>query len=159
MPNTNNTEPSKVIALAYVIVQAVILVLLIFVDMTSGLNFKRFILLGTVLEWLGILGILVSAYSIRRSLTAMPLPKEHGQLVTEGLYKFARHPMYTSVLLFSFGLVLSGGEIYKYLLAVSLSVLFYFKSVYEEIYLTAKYADYKKYAKRTPRFIPFVKYI
>jgi protein-S-isoprenylcysteine O-methyltransferase Ste14 len=159
MSDKKTTEPNKSVALAYVIAQVIILILLIFVNSNYGFNVSRFIFVGTVLEWIGILGILISAYSIRRSLTAMPLPKEHGKLATNGLYKYVRHPMYTSVLLFSLGLALSSGEIYKYLLVVGLSILFYYKSVYEEIYLARKYVDYKNYTKRTPRFIPFSKHI
>jgi protein-S-isoprenylcysteine O-methyltransferase Ste14 len=140
-----------------VIIQAIILLLLLFANMTFGFSIMKFAVIGRALEYVGIIGIFVSAYSIRRSLTAMPLPKEHGELATNGLYKYVRHPMYTCVLAFSLGLALSSGEIYKYLLVVALSILFYYKSVYEEVYLTHKYTGYKKYLNTTPRFIPFIK--
>ena len=153
------TKPNKLVALSYVSVQAIILVLLIFVNLAYGFTFRKFVIAGSVLEWLGIIGILVSAYSIRRSLTAMPLPKEHGQLATNGLYKYVRHPMYTSVLIFSLGLAINSGEMYKYLLVVALTVLFYYKSIYEEVYLSNKYAKYKGYAKITPRLVPFLRHI
>jgi protein-S-isoprenylcysteine O-methyltransferase Ste14 len=152
-----NTKPNKLIALAYVIVQATILIILIFANMTFDLSIKKFVSIGSVLEWVGILGIFISAYSIRTSLTAMPLPKEQGKLATNGLYKFVRHPMYTSVLVFSLGLAINSGQVYKYLLVIGLYVLFYYKSRYEEIYLGRKYTGYKEYSKTTPRFIPFTK--
>ena len=152
-----DTKLNRLVALSYVIVQAIILILLIFANMTLGLSIRKFVLIGSVLEWAGIVGIFISAFSIRTSLTAMPLPKEHGQLATGGLYKFVRHPMYTSVLAFSLGLAISSGEVYKYLLVVGLFILFYYKSKYEEVYLAKKYADYKEYSKSTPRFIPFNK--
>jgi len=156
MPD-KDTRPNRLVALAYVIVQAIILILLIFTNMAFGLSVRKFTVIGSVLEWVGIVGIFISAYSIRTSLTAMPLPKEHGQLATNGLYKFVRHPMYTSVLAFSIGSAISSGEIYKYLLVISLYVLFYYKSMYEEVYLGRKYAGYKEYSKSTPRFIPFTR--
>jgi protein-S-isoprenylcysteine O-methyltransferase Ste14 len=152
-----NTKPNKLIALAYVIVQATILIILIFANMTFDLSIKKFVSIGSVLEWVGILGIFISAYSIRTSLTAMPLPKEQGKLATNELYKFVRHPMYTSVLVFSLGLAINSGQVYKYLLVIGLYVLFYYKSRYEEIYLGRKYTGYKEYSKTTPRFIPFTK--
>ena len=158
MPD-QNTKPNRLVALAYVIVQTIILILLIFANMALGLRINRFVLIGSVLEWAGIIGIFISALSIRTSLTAMPLPKENGQLVTGGLYKFVRHPMYTSVLAFSLGLAISSGEVYKYLLFTGLYVLFYYKSRYEEVYLGRKYAGYKEYSKSTPRFIPIYKII
>src|ERR1035438_4381734 len=111
MPDLD-TKPNRLVALSYVIVQAVILILLIFANMTFGLSIRKFVLIGSVLEWVGILGIFISAYSIRTSLTAMPLPKERGQLATNGLYKFVRHPMYTSVLVFSLGLAINSGQVY-----------------------------------------------
>ena len=43
--------------------------------------------------------------------------------------------MYTSVLLLALGIALLSGNLVKYLLVVSLVMLFYFKSVYEEKYL------------------------
>lgn len=138
-------------------VQAVILGLLIFLDTSLGFDVKRFVLIGTMLEWLGGIGILLSAITIRSSLTAVPLPKEHGKLGTTGLYKYVRHPMYTSVLLLSLGIALLSGNLIKYALVVGLYLLFYFKSTYEERYLRQKYDNYKEYAKRTPRFVPFVK--
>jgi len=155
MSSRLDSQPNKLVALSYVIVQAIILALLIFVNMAHGLTISKLVILGSILEWLGIIGILVSAYIIRSSLTAMPLPKEHGQLATNGLYKYVRHPMYTSVLIFSLGLAINSGEIYKYLLVIGLTVLFYYKSIYEEEYLTKKYVDYKSYANKTPRLVPF----
>ena len=156
MPD-QNAKPNKLVALAYVIVQVIILILLIFANMTFGISVRKLVLTGGILELIGIVGIFISAYSIRTSLTAMPIPKEQGQLATNGLYRFVRHPMYTSVLVFSLGLALSSGEIYKYLLTIGLFVLFYYKSKYEEVYLVRKYTAYKDYANTTPRFIPFTK--
>lgn len=150
----NNPIPNQLIALTYVLVQAIILLVLIFMNLTTGLSFRKILIVGGVLEWVGIVGIFVSAYSIRSSLTAMPMPKEHGRLATTGLYQYVRHPMYTSVLVFSSGLALASGEFYKYILVVSLSILFYYKSSYEEKLLANKYDGYQKYAKKTPRFFP-----
>jgi protein-S-isoprenylcysteine O-methyltransferase Ste14 len=148
---------SKRLALIYVVVQAIILLLLVFVDFSFALSLRRFTIIGTSFEWLGGLGVLLSAYSIRTSLTALPLPKEKGQLATGGLYKYVRHPMYTSVLLLSFGIALLSGQGLKYLLVLALCLLFYYKTKYEEKYLSLKYPSYKDYAKHTPRLIPFTK--
>lgn len=152
------TEPDTRIAATYVAVQVIILLLLIFVNLKFGLAVNKFMAIGILFEWLGGLGILLSAYSIRRSLTAMPLPKEHGQLATNGLYKYVRHPMYSSVLLLSLGIALLSGQWLKYSLVAALAVLFYYKSVYEERYLAQKYTGYMAYAKKTARFVPLIKF-
>jgi protein-S-isoprenylcysteine O-methyltransferase Ste14 len=141
----------------FVAVQAIILGLLVFLDTSFGLDIKRFELIGTVLEWLGGLGILLSAITIRSSLTAVPLPKQNAKLGTTGLYKYVRHPMYTSVLLLSLGIALVSGNDIKYLLVGGLLALFYYKSVYEEKHLRAKFSNYQEYAKTVPRFFPRLK--
>lgn len=152
-------EPDQIVAWAFVIAQAVILGLLIFLDSSFSFSFniKQFQFIGTVFEWLGGVGILLSAITIRSSLTAVPLPKEHGKLGTTGLYKYVRHPMYTSVLLLSLGIALLSGNIIKYMLVIGLFVLFSYKARYEEHYLRLKYPGYTEYSKHTPKFIPFTK--
>lgn len=150
-------NPNRVQAWAYVYVQALLLLLLVLVDKRFGPEIPRVVCLGWVLEFLGIIGIFVCAASLRRSLTVVPLPKEDGQLSTGGLYRYVRHPMYSSVLLFALGIAIDSGSAFKYLLTLFLYILFRFKSIYEEKYLTLKYPDYAAYAARIPRFIPFIK--
>lgn len=153
----NRQSPNRIQAWSYVFVQAVILVLLVFLSSGVGPQFHRFIIVGISLEWLGALGVLVCAASLRKSLTVVPIPKEEGTLSTSGLYRYVRHPMYSSVLLLSLGIALHSGSGIKYFLVLCLYVLFYLKSVYEEKYLALKYPDYAQYSARIPRFIPFTK--
>lgn len=148
---------NKLHAWAFVAVQVALLGLLVFMPADFGPSVSRFGLVGTTFEWVGFLGIVFSAITIRSSLTVVPLPKEQGKLGTSGLYRYVRHPMYTSVLLLSLGIALLSGSVIKYALAACLCALFYFKSQYEERFLRQKYPDYAQYAKRTPRFIPFIK--
>lgn len=150
-------KANKLHAWGFVAVQAVILGLLVFLSNDLGLAVKRFEYIGTALEWLGGIGILLSAITIRSSLTAVPLPKERGKLGTTGLYRYVRHPMYTSVLLLSLGISLLSGNLIKYALVIGLYVLFYYKSKYEERYLRQKYSNYSEYAGLTGRFIPAIK--
>lgn len=150
-------SPNRLQAWSYVFLQAVLLALLVFLGQSVGPQIHRFIILGWIFEWLGIMGVLICAATLRRSLTVVPIPKEDGELSTTGLYRYVRHPMYSSVLLLAFGIALHSGSTLKYLLAIGLSVLFQMKSVYEEKYLRSKYADYAEYSARIPRFIPFTK--
>ena len=154
MSESLNRWPSRF----FVLVQGIILGLLLFTNFNFGWSVKRFIWLGITCAWIGIIGILVAALSLQRSLTAMPIPKADGKMTRQGLYQYVRHPMYTSVLLFSLGFALYYGSIYKYLLVGLLVVLFYFKSSYEESFLSEKYPDYSDYAKVTPRFLPKFKW-
>lgn len=141
-------------AYLFVTGQMIILFFLIFLKNNIGTHFHPFATLGLVLKTVGAVGLISTAGSLRRTLTAIPIPKENGQLSTSGLYKFARHPMYTALLIFSFGMAISGGSAYKYLLFFALLLLLYFKSRFEEGFLLKKYPDYKAYAALTPRFLP-----
>lgn len=142
--------PSRI----FVLIQGIILFLLLVTHFHLGWNLHRFLWLGSMCEWLGILGILVSASNLRSSLTVMPLPKSDGKMIHQGLYQYVRHPMYSSVLLFALGVALNYSDLYKYFLVGSLLILFYFKSSYEESYLSKKYPGYADYARNTPRFLP-----
>lgn len=153
-----SVNPNQLQAWSYVFVQAVLLALLVFLDQNIGPQVHRFVILGRAFELLGIVGVLVCAASLRRSLTVVPIPKEAGRLSTSGLYRYVRHPMYSSVLLLAFGVSLDSGSAIKYLLTLSLCVLFYLKSVYEEKYLRLKYPEYAEYSTRIPRFVPFIKW-
>ncbi len=153
----SSESPNQLQAWSYVFVQAVLLLLLVFLNGRLGPQIHSFVPMGIFFEGLGILGVLVSAASLRSSLTAVPIPKEDGKLSTSGLYRYVRHPMYSSVLLLSFGIALHSGSAIKFILVISLYVLFHMKSAYEEKYLRLKYPEYEQYSARIPRFIPFTK--
>ena len=150
-------SPNRLHAWSYVVVQAVLLVLLVLLNANIGPQVHPLPNPGRFFELLGIVGVLLCAASLRRSLTALPIPKEEGKLSTTGLYKYVRHPMYSSVLLLALGIALRSGSGIKYLLAICLYVLFHLKSVYEERYLRLKYPEYAEYSTQIPRFIPFTK--
>ena len=149
--------PIQLKAWTYVSVQALLLILLIFLDSGLGPQIHRLVLLGRSLELLGVIGVLICAASLRSSLTAVPIPKEEGTLSTTSLYRYVRHPMYTSVLLLAIGIALQSGCAIKYVLVILLYLLLYSKSVFEEKYLRLKYPEYAEYSARIPRFIPFTK--
>jgi protein-S-isoprenylcysteine O-methyltransferase Ste14 len=150
-------DKNKQKAYLYVGVQAIILGLLVFLPSNIGPTISSATALGKLLEYLGFAGIIASAYTIRKSLTALPTPKSGGQLGNTGLYKYVRHPMYTSVLILSLGIAVLGGSVIKYALVVCLYVLFLHKSKFEESLLREKYPEYHEYAQKTPRFFPGAK--
>lgn len=149
--------PVQLKAWTYVFIQALLIFLLVFLGSGFGPQIHRIVLPGRALEMVGVLGVLICAASLRSSLTVVPIPKDEGRLSTTGLYRYVRHPMYTSVLLLASGIALQSGSITKYLLVILLTVLFYSKSVFEEQHLRMKYPEYADYSTRIPRFIPFTK--
>ncbi len=138
----------------FVSAQALLLVLLIFLTNAKNTPVYSVVFAGRFIEITGFIILLVSFYDLRKSLTALPLPKENGELQIHGLYKYVRHPMYVGVLVTSLGIAVSSGSVVKYLLVLALYILFSFKARYEEKLLLAKYPDYKVYVHKTRRFMP-----
>lgn len=78
-------------------------------------------------------------------------------LVTNGIYRFIRHPMYSSLLLFCWGLFFKQPSIAGSLLAASASILLVTTSRVEERESVKYFGDaYREYMKRTKMFVPFI---
>lgn len=111
---------------------------------------------GAAISIIGFLIILIAILQLNKNLTPFPTPKEGGSLIKTGLYKYIRHPIYTGVFLATLGLSLFNNSLWQICIAVTLLILFYFKSSYEESLLIEKYEEYKKYKETTNRFFPFI---
>jgi len=85
-----------------------------------------------------------------------PLIKENANLITEGAYKYIRHPMYFSLLLMLFAVVLRDINIINIILYLCLIIVFYLKAKKEEELWINENSKYKDYKKQTKMFIPFV---
>ena len=98
--------------------------------------------------------LLFSFLRLGRSLTASPIPREGGELVTTGMYSRVRHPIYFGLLTMSFGVMLDAGFWPQIIVFALLYVLLSIKADFEEGLLMKKYPGYKQYAAKTPRFFP-----
>jgi protein-S-isoprenylcysteine O-methyltransferase Ste14 len=78
-------------------------------------------------------------------------------LITEGPYRFIRHPMYASLLYLAWGVYLKQLTITSSLLVILVSLALYFTSVLEERENLRIFGDeYAAYKRNTRRFIPFL---
>jgi protein-S-isoprenylcysteine O-methyltransferase Ste14 len=103
----------------------------------------------------GVLGL--SFLALGKSLTAHPIPARRGVLVTDGLYRYARHPIYTGVLALGAAMTLLGGLIPHLFFYIALIALLNYKASFEEQLLRARYPEYASYAAKTGRFLPKLK--
>jgi protein-S-isoprenylcysteine O-methyltransferase Ste14 len=110
--------------------------------------------IGSVLGVLGVVWLIGGAVSLGRSLTALPVPVEHGVLKTGGLYRLSRHPIYTGVLALAASAAMRAGAVAPIVLALVLLAVLSVKARFEERILAATYPGYAAYAARTPRFVP-----
>ncbi|NOY24155.1 MAG: isoprenylcysteine carboxylmethyltransferase family protein [Acidobacteria bacterium] len=79
-----------------------------------------------------------------------------GGLVTNGPYRFLRHPIYGAVLLFIFTAIVSNFSIENAALGLLGTAGALVRIFTEESLLRREFTEYTAYAKRTKRLIPFI---
>jgi protein-S-isoprenylcysteine O-methyltransferase Ste14 len=89
-----------------------------------------------------------------RSLTPMPSPRAGAALLTSGLYRRVRHPVYSGLLVWAFGMAIAAASGLHFMLFGLLWAFFHAKAAHEERLLAQKFSGYSEYAARTPRFFP-----
>ncbi len=97
-----------------------------------------------------ILAFIILSFAIKdlgRNLSPFPRPINNGNLVTKGIYRFTRHPMYYSLIFISFGVFITKLSIYYLFLSISLALIIKFKIALEEQYLNNKFKNYLLYKK------------
>jgi len=81
-------------------------------------------------------------------------PIEGGNLVTKGIYRSIRHPIYTGWILAALGWALLFGTLFGVGVALAGLVFYDLKSKEEEKWLIETYAAYPAYKREVKRFIP-----
>ena len=89
--------------------------------------------------------LLVAIKDLGRNLSPLPRPINNSNLVTKGIYRFTRHPMYYSLILISFGVFITKLSIYYLFLSISLVLVIKLKIALEEQYLNNKFKNYLLY--------------
>ena len=89
--------------------------------------------------------LLVAIKDLGRNLSPFPRPINNSNLVTKGIYRFTRHPMYYCLIFISFGVFITKLSIYYLFLSISLGLIIKFKIALEEKYLNNKYKNYLLY--------------
>jgi protein-S-isoprenylcysteine O-methyltransferase Ste14 len=121
-----------------------------------SINFPSFFKnISIIIVVVGLLILILGLIQLQRNLTPFPSPKQNAELVTNGVYRFMRHPIYTGIFITAIGYALYGAHSTRFLISILLLVLFYFKSVYEEKLLNKKFSAYQQYQLKTARFFPF----
>lgn len=101
--------------------------------------------------------ILVSAVlAMGGSLSPFPAPATRGTLITGGIFRFIRHPIYTAVIIGAIAFAQGTHSLARLVLALVLVVFFSAKAGHEESLLKTRYPAYEPYAARTKRFVPWI---
>ena len=123
------------------------------------------IALPTWLRWLGVIGATSSTLLVawihrelgRQYSAELAIQKEHA-LVTTGPYARTRHPMYTTLNMFSLSMALTTSNLLVLLFAALVVVPFpWIARAEEEMLLETFGEDYREYMERTGRFFPRIR--
>lgn len=109
-----------------------------------------FLIVGATIGVLALKKHKVGNFNIRPDI------KEHCELVTDGIYKYIRHPMYLSVLTMMFGVLILYFSLYELILYIFLVLTLITKLSYEESLWISHSLEYEDYKKQTKKIIPFI---
>ena len=101
--------------------------------------------LGILIILIAFIVMLVSIKDLGKNLSPFPRPINNSNLVTTGIYRFTRHPMYYSLIFISIGVFIIKLSIYYLFLTISLALIIKFKIALEEKYLMNKFKNYLLY--------------
>jgi protein-S-isoprenylcysteine O-methyltransferase Ste14 len=135
-----------------VLVQVIAMLYLTFTIRLAGLNLFPIFLISLGLS----VGIAGSFYLRKSKISLFPEVYKETKLITDGIYKIIRHPLYTAVLLITFGLLLTDLELLRIIFFAFLVVDIMLKIRREEMLLTKKFPQYKEYAEKSYKLIPYV---
>jgi protein-S-isoprenylcysteine O-methyltransferase Ste14 len=142
-----------------------IVIILIKLDKNGSLAFIKFILqspfhfaiIGSVITVLGLAGAIWARITLGRNWSGYVTYKEDQDLVTNGPYRFVRHPIYTSMIVMFIGSFLYYGSPIIAIGSAIAVVVFILRTRKEEAIMIDLFGDkYTEYMKRTKRLIPFV---
>ena len=102
-------------------------------------------LVGFLIIIISLIIMLVAIKDLGRNLSPFPRPINNSNLVTTGIYRFMRHPMYYSLIFISIGVFIIKLSIYYLFLTISLALIIKFKIALEERYLMNKFKNYFLY--------------
>jgi protein-S-isoprenylcysteine O-methyltransferase Ste14 len=95
--------------------------------------------------------------SIRGAVQIAPEPRADAQLVTSGIYRRLRHPIYSAILLLVVGLFLRKPTVAVGAAAALVIAFLLMKVRVEEKLLLARYPEYADYKRRTWGLMPWLR--
>jgi len=103
-----------------------------------------------------ILGIWALRHNQLGNFNIQPKLKENSKLVTTGIYKYIRHPMYSSVIIMMLSLVIASPTLMEIFLFLALIDVLWLKARREEMLWSRYDVAYIAYRYRSKFFIPFI---
>lgn len=143
--------------IAFVLIQFVLFALYVIDYNIFGADFEiqNWLKIGSIV--LGFIGAVVITFGIinlNDNLTPFPTPRRNSILISGGIYKYIRHPIYTGIILLFVAYALFSGSVGRVVITGILTLVFYYKSELEEKLLIERFPRYSDYKVATGRFFP-----
>jgi protein-S-isoprenylcysteine O-methyltransferase Ste14 len=114
-------------------------------------------IVGLALIVIGFTILLVAQVTLRRYYSSTLVIREDHQLITHGIYRFIRHPIYLGNIMFFIGVPVYVSSLYGLLIMSALIPIFLNRIRIEERMLTEEFGDaYRTYKEATSKLIPFI---
>jgi protein-S-isoprenylcysteine O-methyltransferase Ste14 len=114
-------------------------------------------IIGLAIFVVGLTIAVVAVVTLRRFYSSTLVTKEDHQLITHGVYRFTRHPIYMGVIIACFGVPVYASSLYGLLTMSALIPVFLNRIRIEERMLTEEFGDaYRTYKAGTRKLIPFI---
>jgi protein-S-isoprenylcysteine O-methyltransferase Ste14 len=145
-----------------VLLTAVVILLYIFYRSATLLfleflfkSYFQFLILGSILTIIGLIGAIWARYYLGSNWGSVVGYTENHELITNGPYKYIRHPIYSCVILMFIGTFLYYGNIFSLVLIITIPIwLLWRVKKEEEIMIKLFDKKYKDYMKNSKRLIP-----
>ena len=142
----------KIYSYLLVSTQYIIMALLLYLNAEYLLKIVPFTLF--------VIGFAVGIYAIYNNklhnFNIIPEIKDGASLVRDGIYGYVRHPMYFSVALMMFGLIIYNLNIVNISIYMLMILALFLKARKEERLWGAKTPQYAKYKQKTKMMIPYI---
>ncbi len=93
---------------------------------------------------------------MKNSINIFPDVRNNAKLLSRGIYKYIRHPMYFSVLSVCLLWLIDTYTFVRLIFWIVLLIDMILKMNFEEKKLSESFDDYKEYCSRTYRLIPYI---
>jgi protein-S-isoprenylcysteine O-methyltransferase Ste14 len=114
-------------------------------------------IIGLALFIIGLTIMIVGQATLWRNYSATVVIREDHQLITHGIYRFTRNPIYLGALMAFAGLPVYAASLYGFLTMLFLIPIILNRIRLEEKLLTDTFPDaFQKYKETTKKLIPFI---
>jgi|WetSurMetagenome_2_1015567.scaffolds.fasta_scaffold136078_1 protein-S-isoprenylcysteine O-methyltransferase Ste14 len=114
------------------------------------------ILVGYFLLLLGVFMRLIGLMALRQNFSMAIECKDETLLVTTGIYKYVRHPLYLATILLASSGCLIFSSIFCWIFFVITIYGIVKRIKKEELFLNKQFSEYQRYSKQSKKLIPFI---